>query len=154
MISLQYRLTDPAILRGWEHDHDVATAARQDLWWSGFPGDIRIVVDDAEIVTDFGWVPLLHFAASLLRITKKLAEPGGEATYTFTEADEVLRFDRARDLIEIEASFSPVTLSTTYPDLLAMTIGFGRHLLTDLAARNPGLDRNPAIIELRDRLQS
>jgi hypothetical protein len=152
MINLDYEITKPAVLRGWEHGHDVATAARADLWWSGFPGDVSIAVGAEHISTRFGWVPLLHFASSLVAITGKLAQPGSKTGYSFTEADDELRFDRGRELVQITATFSQTVLATSLPDLSLAARRFTGRLLDDLTVRYPGLPDNPAITELRERI--
>jgi len=151
MISFGYRLTDPATLQGWEHGHDVGTAAKSELWWSGFPGDVSISVGADEISTRFGWVPLLHFAASIVGITEELSPPGSSAVYSFTEADEQLRFDRGRELIQISASFTPEVVSTSLPDLSLAARGFAARLVDELSVRYPRLSQNPAITDLLER---
>jgi hypothetical protein len=151
MISFGYRLTDPATLQGWEHGHDVGTAAKSDLLWSAFPGDVSVSVGAVEISTQFGWVPLLHFAASIIGITEKLSAAGSRAVYSFTEADEQLRFDRGRELIQISASFTPEVLSTSLPELSLAAREFVARLVDELSLHYPRLSRNPAVTDLLER---
>jgi hypothetical protein len=152
MIDLGYALTDPAVLAGWERTHDVATADPGELLWSGFPGTLRIATGEGELAPDFDWVPLLHFARSLILIVDSLTDPGSSAGYAFTESTDQLRFDRARELVRISATFSDTVLTTTMPELSAAVRRFAQRLLDDLTTRYPGLLANPAAADLRTEL--
>jgi hypothetical protein len=149
MIDLGYALTDPAVLAGWERSHDVATADPGELLWSGFPGSIRIATAEGELAPGFDWVPLLHFARSLILVMDSLTDPGSSTSYAFTESVERLRFDRARELVQISATFSDTVLTTTMPELSDAVRRFAQSLLDDLTARYPGLTGNPAAATLR-----
>jgi hypothetical protein len=149
MINLSYTLTDPAVLAGLEQQDDVSTAARADLLWSGFPGDVGILSADGEISTDFEWVPLLHFASSMVSVVDQLTEPGTLAGYIFTESDDELRFERGRELVRISATFTDTALTTTIPELSDAVRRFILGLLDDLIDRHPGFAQNPVAGELR-----
>lgn len=152
MIDFTWALTDPAVLAGWERSHDVATADPADLLWSGFPGSLRIVTPDGEIAPAFDWIPLLHLARSLVLVVDQLDEPGGTAKYTFTEASDRLRFERARELVTVGATFTDTVLTTTMPDLSSAVRRFGQTLLADLTARYPALPQNAAAADLQTDL--
>jgi hypothetical protein len=148
-LDVGYRLTDPAVLAGWEHHHDPATADEGELLWSGFVGDIRFGSDDGEIATDFRWVPLLHFGRSMLGVVDRLTAPGSTARYGFTESDQELRFDRSRELVQISASFSDTVLSTSMPELSDAVRRFALRLFEDLTTRYPALAERPFVTDLR-----
>lgn len=150
MAEIRYTLTDPAILSGWERRADVATAARGDLLWSGFPGDLVIATADGEIGTDFCWVPMLEFALSIVGVVDQLTMPGSTAEYAFTESDDELTFQRSRELIRISATFTDTVLTTTIPELSDAVRRFAVHLADDLIARFPRFADNPLAAELQN----
>jgi hypothetical protein len=152
MIDVGYLLTDPAVLAGWEHHHDVATADEADLLWSGFRGTISITTADGQIAPPFDWVPLLHFARSMILVVDQLTEPGSTAEYTFTESSHELQFERSRELVTISATFTDTVVTTTMPDLSDAVRRCARALLDDLIARFPRLADNPLSASLSTAL--
>ncbi|GAB3938169.1 hypothetical protein GCM10029976_052270 [Kribbella albertanoniae] len=152
MIEFEYTTTDPSVLPGWERQHDVAAASRADLLWSAFPGDLALVTPAAEIRTSFAWVPLLHFALSMVTVVDELTTPGAKAHYGFTESDDELDFERSRELVRVGATFSDVVLSTTVPDLSRAVRVFAGDLLDDLTRQYPALGRHEVVVDLRSQL--
>jgi hypothetical protein len=140
-IEIDYRLSPP-----WSEGDatlDLAVADETSLRYYAFPGDQILRVDGVDFSAEWGWIPLLDFAASLVDAAAQLALGTAEAAIDFTE-------NGAR--IVLRAHGADVTVSCTYSDgiarigraeLAAAAEDYAARLLAELSARFPQLRANP-----------
>jgi hypothetical protein len=154
-MEIYYRLAGGPAAIGWEHRHSCATAARNDLLWSFFPGDIGIRAGGKAFETDFGWVPILHFTLSLVVIYENLSKAADAVeAYIFTEALGSIKFTRSQDLVVIEPSFRAVTVIDQMNAMRAAVKSFTERVILNLGSAHPSLLENPLTSEIVARSEN
>ena len=80
-------------------------------------GNASLLSSNAEIEMEWEWIPLLDFAYCLQMIVRNLkANDTSKEYFEFTENAETLEFSRQKEQLKIIASFSLVTIETTFVD--------------------------------------
>jgi hypothetical protein len=147
MIELDYELSGE--WGGDESRRDLSTADETALRYNVLLGDIKLRIDGVELGTDFGWVPLVDFAVSLMQIAKELGSSSNKkATFDFTESDAAIRFDRRGRIVEISPSYNPASGSVSFDDFVSVVDAFVARFQTDLIGRFPSLSGNPVLTRL------
>lgn len=135
---------------GWEFTKDVATASRGELLWYYFPGDVYLATADASVDTQFGWVPLLHFAVSMCtRAESIVLAESGSTDYAFTESNDQILFEWSNNTVHISFSFTEVSLASSPRALLLASQEFLARIFRELSAEYPRLLENPVTDTLR-----
>lgn len=104
MIDLSYSLSS-----SWNErtaDVDWASTDETTLRYKAFLGDQVFVVNGVDFSARWGWVPLLDFAACLVRIVRGLEAGESELVFEFTESDAQLRSNRQGNDVLITSSYS------------------------------------------------
>ena len=148
-MEITFRLAGGLNAIGWEHRHSPASATRDALLWSFFPGGVGIKDGEVAFETNFGWVPVLHFALSMIGIYERLLR-ADDATerYQFTESDDYLTFTRRGVAVAIEPSFCPVRVITQMTSMRAAVRSFTERVISDLGSAYPSLLENPLVGEI------
>ncbi|MFE9127801.1 hypothetical protein ACFYOF_20740 [Streptomyces sp. NPDC007148] len=150
MIAISYTLGSQEDRRGWETRRNCGSATRGQLLWSFFPASIAIRTDDAEWRCDNCWIPLLHFALSLLYVCERLREEE-EARYDFTEVEGEIEFRRRGEWVTVAPSDSSPSLRCTYIELCAAAVAFARRVVFDLAEDYPALRETEVAVDMLER---
>ena len=99
MFEIQYNSTNLIV-----HASDVNEMS---LRYSLFLGDIILRTDEERIEMQWGWIPLLDFAYSLLTLCDKLLNDKSLVeVYEFTESEGALVFEMRKGYINIRTTFS------------------------------------------------
>jgi hypothetical protein len=139
----------PSPLRqGWEVQRDCGTAAKSDLLWYFFPGDVVIDGEDTTFRTSFGWVPAFHFVASQLQVADRAAAGEREYRYFFTESDDWVLYQFDKGGIEVTCSFAQGSLLIQQEDFSNEARAFAARTIASLGNRFPRLLENPAVVEI------
>jgi hypothetical protein len=124
----------------------LADADESSLRYDCFLGDVTFMVFEVDLSANWGWVPVLDFALSLVSIVDALAVgDGAEGLFEFTESDAAISFRRVGDAVEIEASYVPGLARVGYADLRGAAKRFLLRILEDLIGQHPDLGANPFI---------
>ena len=111
--------------------------------YSLFQGDILIEDNGNEIITDWGWVPLLDFTCSLVDIFKHLEENDNQTQeFEFTESNEKIFFNKNKNKIKIYSSFSNDEIIVDYYCFKKEVIINHFNLLNEILEKNPNLISN------------
>jgi len=147
MIELDYTLS-PSWKRSWEA-LNLAEASETDLLYRALLGDIIFKVDSNDFSAKWGWIPVIHFAASLRRIVGELEKrDGAETAFEFTESDAALHFKRAGNEVLISASYSPGEARVSLSKLTADVEFFCHRVGSQLSQQFPVLHNNKSFQEL------
>ena len=132
-------------------------ALRHDL----FCGDVYLALDERELSTAWGWVPVLDFGWALCDIAERLdRDPKGSraarpqrAELDFTESTDRLRFVRRFGHVAVTADWSPdeAALSVPHGELRREARDFLHDLVADLTDMHDDLGANPVIWSLLAR---
>ncbi|SMP29210.1 hypothetical protein [Chryseobacterium profundimaris] len=80
-------------------------------------GNVSFFSFNAEIKSEWEWIPLLDFAYCLQMIVGDLKiNDTAKEYFEFTENAETLGFLRQKEQLKIVASFSPAVIETTFTD--------------------------------------
>jgi hypothetical protein len=140
-VLADYTLSDDAT------DIDLRTAEVSSLRYHCFLGDIVLRIDDVDLSTHWGWVPVLDFAVALHAIAHGMdTEP--HRVFTFTESDATLEFDRDGDVVNVQASYAPGIAEMPYAEFVEAADAFLRRVVCDLTSTHPELAENPFVAEL------
>jgi hypothetical protein len=123
---------------------DLRTADEAVLRYSCFPGDVVLVVGEADFSARWGWVPVLDFAMSLRTIAGALLDSGTQ-TFEFTESDAEIIFTRVGAAVEITANYASASSSVPYAELAVAAEGFLARVVRELVGDHPALAENPLI---------
>ncbi len=136
-----YKLSDDAT------DIDLRTAEVSSLRYHCFLGDIVLRIDDVDLSTHWGWVPILDFAVALHAIAHAIdTEPHG--VFKFTESDATHRvrspWRRRQGAGELRAGIAEVP----YAEFVEAADAFLGRVVGDLTSAHPELAENPFVAAL------
>jgi hypothetical protein len=153
-MKITYSLERRPDRRGWERDRDCAQASRGDLLWYFFPGDIGIWENDTGFETKFGWVPILHFALSMIDVCEKISTANGpHARYNFTESDDSISFCKDGGTVLIESTFGRYGIEANFVEFRQAVKGFVVRVVADLGSRYPALREVNLVEEIVSRAE-
>ena len=123
------------------------------LRYSIFLGSIILKFKTSKINLDWGWIPLLDFAYSLLLICSNLLkEEYSKEAFEFTESDGVLYFLRKGNLVEITTSFSDESLVLDIDSFKNGVYSFYSELVGQIKNNNEKIIGNPNFKIYEDKL--
>lgn len=134
---------------GWEYRRSPGQATKADLLWHFFPGDVELVLADTALVSTVASVPALHFVAAMIGARDALTV-GNNAryTYSFTEADQCIIFQRGDDDVRIECDFSANVLTVPLDEFSREVCDFARREIEDLGREFPALSVHSLVHEI------
>lgn len=152
-MDLQYILR-PEWRRSVDQER-LAHATLVDLHYYVFLGDVRLVINAADLSATWGWVPLLDFASSMYDIVTGLEQNEHRAeVYDFTESEAFLRFIRNSSKLECRSNFTHDLGEVEFEEFrkiaYARTYDFVRYIYLN----NPGLRRNENFRQMFPWLQT
>ncbi|MGB3444019.1 MAG: hypothetical protein WBA97_35225 [Actinophytocola sp.] len=109
-------------------------------------------VGQVKFVTEFAWVPVVHFALSIVTIVDELPDnvPRG-SRYNFTESGDSMLFVRNEQSVDISWTVGP-QVATCRIDQFAQAAGeFATRVIADLDRDYPGFRSHPVAIEVLDK---
>lgn len=113
------------------------------------PGDVFFRADGKDFSAQWGWVPIIDFAASLRHIDDKLrTHHKAFETFEFTESDATLSFARDGDFVVIAASYSPDVARVPKNELTAAVRDLCLALVDDLKVHFPDLYQNKHVRQI------
>ncbi|MDI5963710.1 hypothetical protein POF50_009400 [Streptomyces sp. SL13] len=139
---------------------DYRTADVRTLRHDLFCGDVYLAEGERELVTAWGWVPVLDFAWALCDIAELLdRDPmGGRASrpqhaeLDFTQSADRMRFVRRFGWVDVTADWArDEAVSVSHADLRREARDFLNDVVADLVDMHDGLDDNPAVWNLMAR---
>ena len=135
-------------ITGRENRDEVSTLDWETLLWDCFPGDVVIATPLASIQTTLGWVPGLHFALSLFRVSQSLLESrdGETFEYQFTESADKISFVRTGVNVVISATMSESELKVPVLEFRFDCADFLVRTVSALSTRAPGLLRHERMV--------
>jgi hypothetical protein len=143
MITLAYRLAPE-----WNTAAsriDLSTADELTLRYSAVLGDQVFAVDGADFSARWGWVPLLHFAASLSEAVRTLASGVEEGLIEFTESEASIRFRRRDELVRVTANYVPAVGTVLLKGLADAAEEYAQRLLREVSEVFPELRANKSL---------
>lgn len=119
-------------------DVDLATADEATLRYHCFPGDIVLRIGETDLGTDYGWVPVLDFAATLQSIAAALEESDHQV-FEFTESEATIEFSRENDVVRVKPSYADSAAEVPYAEFRQAADEFLARVLSDLTRTHPEL---------------
>jgi hypothetical protein len=111
-----------------------------DIHYNFFTGNIVLIANDCDFSTHWGWIPIVDFFVCLEEIVTKLEASKCIETFSFTESEAVICFERLnRDdtLISISSNYIECTTIITLLELRTSLIEFKNKLKNDLMPKHP-----------------
>jgi hypothetical protein len=143
MINLSYRLA-----ADWNEKAegvDWATASETELRYGAFMGDQIFVIDGADFSAKWGWVPILDFATSLVKIIQGLHAHESELLFEFTESDAQIQFNRQADRVLVTSNYSTAKATTPLGELDKAAASYAERVLRDAINLHPTLNTNHSL---------
>ena len=123
------------------------------LRYSVFLGSIIFKFKTHKIDLDWGWIPLLDLAYSLVLISSNLlSKESAKEEFEFTESDGILLFEKKGDSIEITTSFSDESLMLSFNSFKKGVYSFYYELLSQIKNSNEKIIDNPNFKIYEDKL--
>ncbi|PZD77378.1 hypothetical protein [Mesonia sp. K7] len=125
------------------------------LRYYSFQGSVLLKYNNSKINLDWGWIPLLDFAYTLLLICEDLlSEEFSREEFEFTESDGVLYFIRKENSVEISTSFSNEILIMSIVSFQKGVSYFYYELITQVKKINKEITNNPNFKVFDDKLHN
>ncbi|MCF6525008.1 hypothetical protein [Streptomyces sp. JJ36] len=151
MIHLSFSLPVPGSpwRRTWEaaKQGDPAGLAEIDLRYKYFGVNVEMVVDGVEVISKTRFVTLVDLALSLSH-AKKCISSGADATFGFTESEEVIHLRREGELIAMSSSKRPWRVTVERGELASALSSFLRQAHSCLTAEIPELADNLVVRQI------
>ena len=148
MITISFELPGPD--SPWRRTWDDARrggAARLDemeLRYKFFAANVELIVDGVEFISRRRFVTLVDLALSISNVVKRVSN-GGDASFGFTESEEVVRVTREGDLVSLSSSSRPEMVSLPVGRLIDECRDFLHSAYSRMVAEVPELGDNPVI---------
>lgn len=143
MINLSYILAANWNERG--EIVDWATVSETTLRYGAFMGDQIFAIDGADFSARWGWVPILDFAASIVKITQGLHAHESELLFDFTESDAQIQFNRQADRVLVTSNYSNAKATTLLVELDKAAACYAARVLRDAINLHPALKTNHSL---------
>jgi hypothetical protein len=144
MITLGYQFS-PSWNRKTEQS-DLASADEMTLRYDLFSGDQVFVVDGVDFSAKWGWIPLLDFAACLVKIVSGLEAGESELVFEFTESDAQLQFNRQGSDVLITSNYSDGKATVRLDELKGAVNSHAERLLNEALRAHPALKYNRSLM--------
>ncbi|MEO0508981.1 MAG: hypothetical protein AAF065_03855 [Verrucomicrobiota bacterium] len=133
---------------------DLSTADESALRYDAFMGDIIFQIGDADFSLDWGWIPILDFAACLVNISDEILRGSEYEAFDFTESDAEIIFKCAEGNVIVSATYTDVKASINISDLAELTHTFFRKVKEELTLNYPEIGKNPAFRKIVEQSSS
>jgi hypothetical protein len=143
MLNLDYELS--AEWNAKARNVDWARADEATLRYQALMGNQIFLIGEADFSARWGWVPLLDFAASLVKIAQNLIAGKVESVFEFTESDAQLRFSLRGNNTLITSSYSNARAVVPLAELEKAASLYAERVLRDAIKLYPALERNPSL---------
>lgn len=146
MITLSFRESS-----SWNTKTDrshLSEANEVSLRYDLFLGDIRFSINGVDFNCNWGWIPVIDFAASLLLIIRQLEDGECAEEFEFTESDARIHFVRQDDTVHLSTTFTKEAVLVSLAELSLAVREFVIETRDKLSTENPELLSNPAFNSL------
>jgi hypothetical protein len=144
MIVLDYQLSP-----SWNaktSETDLASVDEMALRYQLLLGDVVLKANAHDFSANWGWIPVIDFAAALKHIVVELREDEvRETTFDFTESDATLRFKRAGNALLISSSYTLGEAQVPFKDFATAVDAFACRVGRELREQYPALRKNAAL---------
>ncbi|MFI9157523.1 hypothetical protein [Kitasatospora aureofaciens] len=148
MIKLSFSVPEPASpwRRTWEAavQGDPAAIPEIDLRYKCFAVNVELVVNGVEIISKRRFVTLVDLALSLCAVSERISR-GEDASFGFTESEDVIAVRRVGEMVSISSSKRQEQATTPSDELLSELSGFIQAAYSKLVGEIPRLAENPVI---------
>lgn len=105
-----------------------------------------------DFTADWGWVPLIDFAASMVNIIEELSQSEvGKSIFEFTESDATITFEKLGKELRITCTYAPGQITVPFASFEDAVRNFTARLRKDQVTRHPPLRENAAFDKLLPR---
>ncbi|MEU4769830.1 hypothetical protein AB0H12_42095 [Actinosynnema sp. NPDC023794] len=151
MVSLSFDLPAPSSpwRRTWQAAGrgDPSAIPEIDLRYKYFGVNVELVAGGVQIISKKGFVTLVDLALSLCGVAERLSR-GENASFGFTEREEVIGFHLDGETVTVTSSKDPQSAVAARAELLAELGTFVRTAHARLVDEIPALSDNPVIDRL------
>lgn len=141
-------------LRSGSHAADLATADDMEMRYDAFLGDLFIRDAETNLSAPWGWIPILDFALCIVAILRQLLTQSGRAVYEFTESEEILKFHRVANHIQISSTYSSEVITCSLDEFVEAVIDFCSRLGRELGTEHPTLSENRLFVGFSNEVSS
>lgn len=134
MVVLDFQLSSS--WRAQVAEKNLRYASLEDLHYDLFLGDVWFRCNGADYSALWGWIPIVDFAVSLARISRKIPLSGHEQ-FEFTESESVLDFEYHAGQVTISASYTADSTSVAQEELRRSVENFAERVLRDISSEFP-----------------
>lgn len=118
MLQIEYKIID-------DFAGEIEDISDDEISYRFLLGNVSFSSSYAMIEMEWEWIPLLDMAYCLKKIARNLTTNGkSKECFEFTENAETLEFSKETEQLKINASFSPVVISTTVKEFEIATNSF------------------------------
>ena len=122
---------------------NLSIADESDLRYNAFLGDIMFQIDDVDFNLNWGWIPILDFAACLVSISQKLLRGSEYEVFDFTESDAEIIFKCGERIVAVSASYADIEATIEIDDLAELAHAFWDKAIKDFTLAYPEISKNP-----------
>jgi len=126
---------------------DWKTADETTLRYEAFLGDQILIVNGVDFSAKWGWVPLMDFAACLVRIVKGLEAGESELVFEFTESDAQLQFNRQGNNVLITSNYNNGKATVRLDELKKAANLHAERVLNEAMNSYPALKANRSLMD-------
>jgi hypothetical protein len=143
MIDLDYVLHDDA------SSPDLIAADNVVLRYYAFLGDIVFRAGGCDFSTDWGWVPVVDFAASMMQVSVALlASDVSPSVFEFTESGATIVFSPCGSTARVSASYVHCVADIDLAEFARCASEFSRGMYQRLTAERSDLRTNASLRSL------
>lgn len=139
MITLDYMLRESP-----DPGRDLKVVDENALHYDLFLGNVSFRVDDADMSTSWGWIPIIDFAVCIERIANGL-KPRETQSFEFTESENRIDFTLLNGMVEIRTTYVAPRARVPIEEFRRASREFLRRMLDDLTERHATLALNAYI---------
>jgi hypothetical protein len=123
-----------------------SSADETTLRFKAFLGDQIFIANGVDFSARWGWVPLMDFAACLVRIINRLETGEPELVFEFTESDAQLQFNRQGNNVLITSNYCNGKAAVELGELRAAAILHADRVLNEAINSHPALKANSSLM--------
>ena len=127
---------------------NLSTADETALRYDAFMGDIIFQIGDADFSMDWGWIPILDFAACLVNISDEILRGSEYEAFDFTESDAEIIFKCGTGDVIVSATYTDAKATINISDLVELTHTFLNKVTKDFTLNYPEICKNPAFLKV------
>ena len=140
MLELRFRLSSPT---SQASSADLSGANEGVLRYDVLLGDITLRAEGCDLSTNWGWIPLIDFAACLLQAKTELSRnESTKSLIDFTESNSRIGFQRFGSIVRIWASYRSCQADVPMQEFMTATDSFFQELQEFVRNTYPALLQN------------